>query len=573
MSQDAAHTPKAAQPPAPPVTPPTGGGPESQRGQSLGRASALMASGTMVSRVLGMVRAALLVVVIGGTGLSADAFSVANTLPNQINLLVAGGMLGAVLVPQIVKAAGRPDGGEDYVNRLLTLSLIVMALTTAVGLAAAPLLVGLFSNAKDPAAIRLAVTFAYLCLPQIFFYGLYTLLGNVLNARGRFTAFMWAPVLANVVSIIGLLIFTFSGYPRQAAPGDWSSGMIWLLAGTMTLSIVVQAIFLVIPLRRSGFRYRPRFGFRGAGLRSASGVALWSFAAVAVGQLGFIVTSRVLTRASDLAERDRIVAAGKASYDNAFLLFMLPHSLITVSLTTALFVRLATAAQHGNTRAVVADLNRGLRMPAPLTVPISLAGVLFAPLVVKLFFQQDQGTTDAIAGVLVAMLLGVLPFGWLYLINRVYYAFEDGRTPFYFQVLVTAVATGFNLYAFTVPVTQTGIWVGIGQTVSNAVGALLGFLALRRKLGLLGLSRTIRMHVRLVLASAVALALGWLALAWIPASWTDSVLGAAAVLLVLGPAYLVLAWGLGHLMRVREVDDLLAPVTRRLPRVGTPRNE
>jgi len=532
---------------------------------SLGRASALMASGTLVSRVLGLLRATMLVGVIGGTGLAADAFSVANTLPNQINLLVAGGMIGAVLVPQIVKASTHEDGGEDYVNRLLTLAMLLMGATTVLALAGAPWLVRAFLNA-DPQTTALAITFAYLCLPQIFFYGLYTLLGNVLNARGRFTAFMWAPVLANLISIAGLAAFWLLDLPRKVSPQGWDRGMVWLLGGTMTLSIVIQGLFLIVPLRRSGFHYRPRFGFRGVGLRSAGSVALWSFAAVAISQLGFIVTSQVLTRASELAKRADITAAGKASYDNAFLLFMLPHSLITVSLTTALFVRLANAARRGDTREVVADLGHGLRAPAPLTVPIAIAGIFFAPYAVKTLLFTSPTETTAIAGVLAAMLLGLLPFGWLYLVNRVYYAYEDARTPFFFQVVVTIIATIFNLIAYAAPVTSTGIWVGVGQTVSNLVGAILGFALLHRRIGRLGLASTIRQHVRLVLASAAALAVVAAAHLAVPESFRATWPGAALTLATLGPIYLALAWAIAHRMRVREIATLLGPVLRRVRR-------
>ncbi len=533
---------------------------------SLGRASALMASGTLVSRILGLVRAAMVVAVFGLSGLAADAFSVANTLPNQINLLLAGGMLSAVLVPQIVKATNREDGGQDFVDRLLTLALLLMAATTLLAIAAAPLLVRLFSDTTDPAAVKLAVTFAYLCLPQVFFYGLYTLLGNVLNARGRFTAFMWAPVLANVVAIAGLAIFLFAGYPQAAPPRQWTPEMTWLVGGTATVSIVVQGLFLLIPLQRSGFRYRPRFGFRGVGLGSASRVALWSFAAVAVSQLGFIVTSRVLTRASDIAHRESIVVAGKAAYDNAFLLFMLPHSLVTVSLTTALFLRLSKAADVGDTREVKADLTRGLRLPAPILVPASIAGLLLAPLVVQVFFGRGPAETRATAAVLAAMLLGVLPFGWLYLVNRVFYAFEDARTPFFFQLVVTGVATVINLLAFLVPVSQTGIWVGVGQSVSNAAGLAVAIIALRKRLGPLGLGRTVRTYVRLGLASLVAGLLVWLVLHVLVGDLSGSRVLAAVVLALAGPAFLALTWAIAHRMRVREVGDLIAPVARRIRR-------
>ena len=533
---------------------------------SLGRASALMASGTLVSRILGLVRATMLVGVIGGTGLAADAFSVANTLPNQINLLVAGGMIGAVLVPQIVKASTHDDGGEDYVNRLLTLALLLMAATTAVALAAAPWLVRAFLDGGSLTTVELAVTFAYLCLPQIFFYGVYTLLGNVLTARNRFTAYMWAPVLANIVSIAGLAAFWVLGLPRKVGPDQWDPGMIWLLAGTMTLSIVVQGLFLVIPLHRSGFRYRPRFGFRGVGLRSASTVALWSLAAVLVSQLGFVVTSQVLTRASEIAHREHLTAAGKASYDNAFLLFMLPHSLITVSLTTALFVRLANAARRDDRRTVIADLNHGLRAPAPLTVPIAVAGLFFAPYAVRALLLTNPAETRAIAGVLAAMLTGLLPFGWLYLVNRVYYAYEDARTPFRFQVVVTIISTIFNLIAYAAPVTATGIWVGVGQTVSNAVGAALGFVVLRRRLGSLGLSKTIRQHVRLLLASGVALAVVWGVHQLLPGGLDAGWLGAVGVAALLGPLYVAVTWSIAHRLGVPEIGQLLGPITRRLRR-------
>lgn len=533
----------------------------------LGRASALMASGTLASRILGVVRQSMLGVVIGITGLAGDAFSVANTLPNSINLLLAGGVLNAVLVPQIIKAAKHPDGGEDFVNRLLTLSLLLMAVTTALAIAAAPLLVRLYTQTANPGALHLATVFAYLCLPQIFFYGLYTLLGNVLNARDRFAAFMWAPALANVVSIAGLALFWVLGYPRGVTdPERWTTGMIWVLAGTMTLSIVAQGIVLIIPLRRTGFRYRPRFGFRGVGLRSASRVALWSFAGIAIGQVAFIVTSKVLTRATALAEAEGVTAAGKFSYDNAFLLFMLPHSLVTVSLTTALFVRLAKAAHAGHTGEVLADLSRGLRMPAPLLVPISLAGVLFAPLAVFVFFGQSRADTLAVAHLLTAMLLGLLPFGWVYLVQRVFYAYEDARTPFHIQLLIAAIATVFNLIGAALPATQTGLWVGIGQSVSNTVGAGFGFWLLRRRVGRLGLTMAMRTNVRLALASIGAAALTYAVLRAIPDSLTTNRLGALLVLGVLGALYLAVAWAIAHWMRVREVDDLVRPVTRRLAR-------
>jgi putative peptidoglycan lipid II flippase len=344
--------------------------------------------------------------------------------------------------------------------------------------------------------------------------------------------------------------------------------MVWVLAGTATLGVAAQALVLIIPLRRSGFSFRPVWGFRGVGLGSASRVALWTFAALAISQLGFVVTSKVLTRANDLMTAQHLEGgAGKAAYTGAFLLFMLPHSLITLSLVTALFTRMSTAAHTGRTQEVVADFGRGLRMPAVLLVPGTVAAVLLGqPAVHLAYFGNTSAQTDAIAHVMIAMMLGLVPFGWLYLIQRVYYAYEDAKTPFYLQIVVTVVATAVNLYAFTVDPTRAGIWVGIGQTLSNLAAAVVGFALLRRRLGLLRLRSTLRLYVRLAFASAVGALVCWPLVAWLEATLSGGRLSSAVELVVGGGVFLVVVFGLAYLMKVDEVGQLLAPVLRRVRR-------
>ena len=532
---------------------------------SLARSSAAMASGTLVSRVLGLVRATMLAAVIGTAGLTADAFQTANTLPNQFYLLLAGGILNAVLVPQITRAATHRDGGEEFVGRLITISLALMLAATVLCTALAPVLLRLFNNSDDADALRLGTIFAFICLPQIFFYGLYTLLGQVLNAHGRFAAYMWAPVLANLVAIAGLAAFRLLGYPLAAPPADWTPAMIWLLAGSATVSIAVQALFLVIPLRRMGFRYRPRWGFRGVGLRSASTVAMWTFAAVGVSQLGFVAISRVLTAATQRGADAGVVAAGRASYDYAFLLFMLPHSLVTVSLVTALFPRMSQSAVDENSAEVVDHFNRGMRLPAVVLIPTTVAGILFGPLVTQtFFFSNPRPETEAVAVVMMAMLFGLVPYSWLYLVQRVYYAHEDARTPFRLQVLVTVIAVAVTLVAGLLEPRVTGIVVGLGQTLSNLAGAVVGFALLRRKLGPLHLSSTAVTYLKLTAASLVAGAVTF-SLTLATGGWGDATrLEGALILVGVGVGFLVIGLGLARAMRVREVDELLGPVLRRV---------
>ena len=167
-----------------------------------------MASGSLVSRVLGVLRATLIGWVFGLVTASGDAWQVANTLPTTVYMLLAAGVINAVFVPQLTRAAERPDSGVEFVDRLITLSLLILLGATAIAVPLAPALVWLFAPHGEHewpgATFDLSVSFAYIVLPAVFFYGLYAVLGQVLNARNRFGAYGWAPALANVVWLFDL---------------------------------------------------------------------------------------------------------------------------------------------------------------------------------------------------------------------------------------------------------------------------------------------------------------------------------------------------------------------------------
>ncbi|MCL2422406.1 MAG: hypothetical protein FWD11_00680, partial [Micrococcales bacterium] len=239
--------------------------------------AALMAVGTAVSRVLGQARTAILVWIIGASTMAADAFEVANTLPTILYNLLISGALSAVLIPQVVRAYKR-NAGQDYVNRLLTLGFIVLGVLTVVLTAAVPLLIRLYGQGDgNPTRISLAVAFGFWTMPQLFFYGMYALVGQVLNARGSFGPYMWAPVVNNIVSISTMVVFVWKYQAWGTnAPETWTSSQVMLLAGGATLGIVAQALVLVPAMRRAGVKYRPRWGFRGVGLATAGKVAVWT---------------------------------------------------------------------------------------------------------------------------------------------------------------------------------------------------------------------------------------------------------------------------------------------------------
>lgn len=549
---------------------------ENPRTTSLAGSAALMASGTLVSRILGLARAALLAASIATVGGAADAFSVANKLPTIINMLIAGGVLNAVLVPQIVRALRQSDGGQRYVNQLLTLGTWVLALLTTVLTAAAGILITLYAAKLSPEWKPLALTFAYICLPQLFFYGLYTLLGQVLNAKGNFGPYMWAPALNNVVSIIGLSVYLYLyGQYRVDAvtPADWDSTRIWLVAGTATIGIAAQALVLIIPLYRSGFRYTPVFRVRGSGLGRATKVAGWAFAALAVGQLGYLIISNLAAAAGNAGTELGITIAGNASYDHAFTIFMLPQSLITVSLVTAIFTRLSHRAAAGDGAAVRDQLSNGLRTLSVFAVFATAALVVLGipTVAVILAGSPSWEAQQAIGNVVIAFALGLVPIGVWTMVQRVYFAYEDTRSLFFIQIPMMLIVVGSSAIAYFLfpPTWWVVVGAAAGTTLSNSYGAIAAYLGLRKKLPSLDGARVLSTHLRVTLAVVAPALAGWgLLHVWgVQAGPFGSLLRVGVIGLGMAAGYLVCL----RLLNVSELDGLLHrilgilnPITRRL---------
>ncbi|WP_020017343.1 murein biosynthesis integral membrane protein MurJ [Promicromonospora sukumoe] len=546
---------------------------------SLGRNSIVMAAGTAASRLGGLVRNLMLVAAIGATGTVADAFDVANKLPNVLFAILAGGMLNAVLVPQIVKAF-RAHNAQERVDKLLTISAVGILAITAVLTGGAAWVVMLYTDGWSTEQLALGTVFAYWCIPQLFFYGLYTLLGQVLNAREQFGPFMWAPVANNVVSVLGFGIFlaVFGG----AADNDlndlaeWNTPRTILLAGTATLGIVAQALVLLVPLLRSGFRWNLRLGLRGIGLRSAGAVAMWTFAAVVLEQAGVLYLTKVASEAGAASTATESFA-GNASYTQALLIYLLPHSLVTVSIATALFTGISKAAQEGDTDKVRDDLSLGLRTIGVFTVFATAALVVLAgPLTAFIVPTAGAKDTALIAPVLVALSFGLIPLGGMALMKWVYYAYEDGRSVFWITVPSTvALVAGLVAAQLWLPIELWVVAAGGAYALSNWITVLLRTGGLKRKLGgRLDGGRIFALHAKTVLAAAVAGGAGWglyqlvggfgvltFGQGWVLTMLSGLWVTAACGLVMLGVYVLLL-----RLLRVRELDGLLGPVLARFRR-------
>jgi putative peptidoglycan lipid II flippase len=472
--------------------------------------SAVMAAGTVTSRITGVLRDITMTAALGFF-LVSDAFSLGNSLPTMIYILVIGGALNAVFIPQLVrKMKEDADDGKAYADRLITLTGIALLALSVLAVVLAPLIVDLYTPSDYPQKeFDLAVAFARLCLPQIFFYGIYAMLSQVLNSRGKFGAPMFAPIANNIVAIATFLLFIAVAGTSAAADGELTSNQVLLLGIGTTLGVAVQALILVPVLSRAGYMWRPRFDWRGHGLGKAGSLAMWTIGLVLVNQLTYLVITRFATQANVNAAAAGEVAAGLTTYQKAHLVFMLPHSVITVSIVTALLPALSRVAHSGKLVQVGRDVSGAMRLVSffiiPITAVLFTAGIGIA----VLLFGYGAATTEQaeLLGVVISIfMLGLIPFTLFYVLLRGFYALEDTRTPFLITVIFSAV-----LLALLVPifgsldggVTQIS-FIALCYSISYWVGLIVAWVILARRVKGMESGRLVLSIGRMMIAAIVS---------------------------------------------------------------------
>ncbi|MFI5684556.1 murein biosynthesis integral membrane protein MurJ [Streptomyces sp. NPDC051636] len=564
----AAPTGPAASEAAVPATPAAKKG---GKAAGLLKSSAVMAAGTMVSRLTGFVRSALIVSALG-LGFLGDSFQVAYQLPTMIYILTVGGGLNSVFVPQLVRAMKEDDdGGESFANRLLTLVMVALAALTALAMFAAPLLVRMLSNpvAGNPAANDVAVTFTRYFLPSIFFMGIHVVMGQILNARGKFGAMMWTPVLNNIVIIVtlGMFIWVYgtAANSHMTVTNIPAEGQRLLGVGVL-LGLVVQALAMIPYLRETGFRLRLRFDWRGHGLGKAAMLAKWTVLFVLANQAG----AMIVTQLSTAAGKDAGVAGtGFAAYANAQLIWGLPQAIITVSLMAALLPRISRSAAESDGGAVRDDISQGLRTTAVAIVPIAFGFVsLGIPMCTLIFGSSGISEATNMGYMLMAFGLGLVPYSVQYVVLRAFYAYEDTRTPFYNTVIVAAVNAGASAACyFVLPARWAVAGMAAAYGLAYAIGVGVAWKRLRRRLGGdLDGARVLRTYARLCLASVPAALLSGAACYGIGHTLGQGVLGSFAALLAGGAVLLGVFFVAARRMRIEELNSLVGMVRGRLGR-------
>ncbi|MBM0205705.1 murein biosynthesis integral membrane protein MurJ [Micromonospora sp. STR1s_5] len=525
--------------------------------------SAVMAVGSLVSRGTGFIRNLMIGAALGN--LIGNAYTTAIFLPNQVYEFLLGGVLTSVLIPVLVRRRkSDADRGEAYAQRLLSLAVLALAVAALIAVASASWLTAIYASGKDEAYTTLITRLSWLILPMLFFTGVSALIAAVLNTRGHFAAPMWAPILNNlvVIGVFGLYILVYGAKGLQ--PSEMDAGRILLVGGGTLLGVAVQTAGLLPALRKVGFRWKWRFDFRELGLRELAQLGAWMFCYVAVNQLGLFVVVNLLTRAAGTDQ------AGILIYNNVFLLLMMAHGIIAVSIITALMPRMAAAAADGRFHDVTADLSRGVRMVSAVLAPIAVCyAVLSTPISVVVFrygaFSAENAT--ATSTVLLFAAIALVPFAISQLFTFAFYALPDTRTPALINIPVVALRVGVQIVlfaAFAAHFAAAGMM--IGNAVSYVAAAVASAWLLRPRVGRIGLGAIMRTLGRVVVAALGAALVGWLVITLLPGgdepSWFEAAIQLVIGGVVIGGTYL----GLAMLLKIGEITEVVGMVRRRLGR-------
>jgi putative peptidoglycan lipid II flippase len=477
---------------------------------NLARSSKAMALGTLVSRATGFLRTFVFVYALGIYTTSA-AYNTANTLPNTIYYLMLGGVFTSVVVPMLVRAAKEDaDRGEGYAKRIYSLGVISLLLVTIVATLLAQPIASLYGgNLGKPNEYHLTVVLAYFFIPQIFFYGMDSLLGAILNVRGRFGANMWTPVINNVVVIfVGVLFIATVGKPGIASNTISGYGIELLGIGT-TLGIVIQSIALFPVMWRAGFDMKLTFRFRRAEIAEIGRMSGWMLGYVFSQWLGNLVVTRVANSAP--------AQAGYSVYANAYQLFQLPYAIVGISVISALLPRMSGHANERRYSLVREDFSKGVRLASVIVVPAAVfLAVLGAPLCEFLLGHGLTSWEQAryIGEVFGAFCLGLLPFMLTQLQLRVFYSFHESRTPAVLGMIMLVIGViGYMVVKFTVSPAHIVVGLAFAFDIMSLAGAVIAWPLLLRRVGSLDGWRITRSLVRMFIATIPGLLFAFVVMA------------------------------------------------------------
>ena len=473
-----------------------------------------MASGTLVSRLSGLVRVLVLAWVLGFSPL-ADAFNLANTVPNMLFDLVLGGVASATFIPVFVERLALDGERRAWksISSVVTGSLGVLLIASVLAWWAAPWIIDGFTllhHARTTHAVatlgqqrEVATSLLRWFVPQIFFYGVIGIATALLNIRHRFAVASWVPVANNLVCI-GVLIWFHLVDPTPSLHSlAGSTHLLWLGLGT-TLGVALQFACLVPSLARSDlWRLSLRFDPRDPALRAVGRLGSWTLAVVVANQLSLYV---VLAFAFALGGSGPVSA-----YTYGWSFMQMPYAVVVVSVLNALTPQLAALSTDEDYAGLSERLRVALRQSLVIIIPCSLTLLILAQPIVAILLNHVNATHVLLAGTVLAVLAAGLPgFTIFQLCVRALQAMQQARTVFYLYVLQNAltIALAVLLGRHSIAGLTSSVSIAYGAAAVAALAALA-----RRQVPLASViwSVHVRRSLGASLGAALAMAVGYAA--------------------------------------------------------------
>ena len=445
------------------------------------KASSIMALGTIASRVTGLIRNLMLAALLG-TAILGDTYNVANTMPNILYNLLIGGALTAVFVPQIVRSLRDSDQGSAFISRLFTVTVTFLFALTVIGILISPQLVNVYApEYAGSKEFDVTVTLMRYCLPQIFFLGLFALLGQIANAKDRFGPMMWAPVINNLLAI-ALFYFLIVSRGDLSVASISNQDLLWLGLGT-TAGYLAQALVLFPVVIKSGVRLSLRFDWANSQIIKSFKLAGWSFAYAMISQLSYLVTINIATSAAVKSAADGITTGvGYTPYANAYLILILPHSIITVSIVTALLPKLSNLVIDKKYKDVSDSMSLTMRLMGIFIIPAAVLFLFFGEVIAKvLYFGIPTDDANYLGLTLSTFALGLIPVSINLVLLRGLNAFENLKSQVFGNLIMNIISVVLSLIAASYLEPK---WVTVGLaaifTVHYFIGAGISFLLIKK---------------------------------------------------------------------------------------------
>lgn len=464
---------------------------------SVGRNSAVMAAGTLLSRLTGFARVIAVLAVLGVSGVD-DAYNYANAIPNIVFDLLLGGILSASLVPVFVEQLNLRDQreGDRGISAIFTAVGLLLAAITTILVLAAPLVIRFYLSLKGQSATAgderaVGTSLLHLFAPQVFFLGGSVISVALLNARRQFTAAAFSPVVNNLVQIAAIGVTDVVAQGTNLAVFRHDHRAIAVLGIGMTLGYVAELAVQMPSLIRTGVRFRPVLDLGHLAVRRVVGLSGWLLGVVVANQVSLSVI---------------LIFAGKhtgdaTAYQNAYQFFQLPYALFTVSVASALTPDLADRWGRHDTLGFAKRMIGGLRVTLAFLVPAAVGYGLLAQPLIDLAVQHGQvhaAGAHLLGRALIGFVIGLPGFSAFVLLMRAYQAMQDTRAMFKLYVLenlLSLLATYPLYHALGVE------GLALAWSIPYSIVAVVAAVGLHRRVGSLGGSLTVRALWRILLVS------------------------------------------------------------------------